>query len=52
MDRFSLMDAQWAKMQPLGLGKPTDSGRTGSRWRDLPAPFGAGTWCSSALAIG
>ncbi len=29
MDRFSLTDAQWEKMQPLCLGKPTDPGRTG-----------------------
>ncbi len=57
MDRFSLTDAQWEKMQPFCLGKPTDPGRTGgdtrlftdavlwiartgSPWRDLPAPFG------------
>src|SRR3954471_19273115 len=29
MDRFSLTDAQWEKMQPFGLGKSTDPGRTG-----------------------
>ena len=29
MDRFILTDAQWAKMQPFGLGKPGDPGRTG-----------------------
>ena len=29
MDRFSLTDAQWEKMEPFGLGKPTDPGRTG-----------------------
>src|ERR1700733_13772327 len=29
MDRFSLTDAQWEKMRPFGLGKPTDPGRTG-----------------------
>lgn len=29
MDRFVLTDAQWAKMAPHGLGKPTDPGRTG-----------------------
>jgi transposase len=29
MDRFSLTDSQWEKMQPFGLGKPTDPGRTG-----------------------
>ena len=33
MDRFSLTDAQWEKMQPFGLGKPTDPGRTGSDGR-------------------
>jgi transposase len=29
MDRFCLTDAQWAKMAPHCLGKPTDPGRTG-----------------------
>jgi transposase len=29
MDRFSLTDAQWEKMAPLCLGKPSDPGRTG-----------------------
>ncbi len=29
MDRFILTDAQWAKMEPFCLGKPTDPGRTG-----------------------
>lgn len=29
MDRFSLTDAQWAKMEAFCLGKPTDPGRTG-----------------------
>lgn len=29
MHRFVLTDTQWAKMQPLCLGKPTDPGRTG-----------------------
>ena len=29
MDRFSLTDAQWAKMEPRCLGKPGDRGRTG-----------------------
>jgi transposase len=29
MDRFVLTDAQWAKMEPHGLGKPGDPGRTG-----------------------
>ncbi len=29
MDRFSLTDAQWAKMEPFALGKPGDPGRTG-----------------------
>ncbi|MEA3150953.1 MAG: hypothetical protein QOD56_1892 [Gammaproteobacteria bacterium] len=33
MDRFSLTDAQWVKMQPFGLGKPTDPGRTGGDGR-------------------
>lgn len=29
MHRFVLTDGQWAKMEPLCLGKPTDPGRTG-----------------------
>ena len=29
MDRFSLTDAQWAKMERHCLGKPGDRGRTG-----------------------
>ncbi|HEV7438988.1 MAG TPA: transposase, partial [Methylobacterium sp.] len=29
MDRLVLPDAQWAKMEPHCLGKPTDPGRTG-----------------------
>ena len=33
MDRFSLTDAQWEKMQPFCLGKPTDPGRTGGDGR-------------------
>ncbi len=33
MDRFSLTDAQWGKMAPLCLGKPTDPGRTGGDGR-------------------
>jgi transposase len=33
MDRFILTDAQWAKMEPHCLGKPTDPGRTGSNGR-------------------
>ena len=30
MERFVLTDAQWAKMEPHCLGKPTDAGRSGS----------------------
>jgi transposase len=30
MDRFVLTNAQWAKMEPHCLGKPTDPGRSGS----------------------
>ena len=30
MDRFVLSDAQWAKMEPHCLGKPTDPGRSGA----------------------
>ena len=33
MPRFCLTDAQWAKMEPFCLGKPTDPGRTGSDGR-------------------
>ena len=33
MDRFSLTDAQWEKMEPFCLGKPTDPGRTGGDGR-------------------
>ena len=29
MDRLVLSDAQWAKMEPLCLGKPSDPGRSG-----------------------
>ncbi|HXR93676.1 MAG TPA: transposase, partial [Steroidobacteraceae bacterium] len=30
MDRVILNDAQWAAMEPFGLGKPSDPGRTGA----------------------
>lgn len=30
MERFVLTDAQWAKMEPHCLGKPSDPGRSGS----------------------
>src|SRR5918998_3599427 len=33
MDRFVLTDAQWAKMEPLCLGKPGDLGRSGKNNR-------------------
>ncbi len=33
MDRYVLTDAQWAKMEPHRLGKPTDPGRSGSNNR-------------------
>lgn len=33
MDRFCLTDAQWAKMEPFCLGKPSDPGRTGGDGR-------------------
>jgi transposase len=29
MERFVLTDAQWAKMKPHCLGKPSDPGRSG-----------------------
>ena len=33
MDRLILTDAQWARMEPFGLGKPSDPGRTGGNNR-------------------
>ncbi|QGZ33672.1 IS5 family transposase [Stappia indica] len=33
MERFVLTDAQWAKMEPHCLGKPTDPGRSGGNNR-------------------
>src|SRR6476659_2771819 len=33
MERFVLTDAQWAKMEPHCLGKPTAPGRSGSDHR-------------------
>src|SRR6266851_8232620 len=33
MDRLILSDAQWAKMEPLCLGKPGDPGRSGKNNR-------------------
>ena len=33
MERFVLTDAQWAKMEPHCLGKPTDPGRSGDNNR-------------------
>ena len=30
MDRYVLSDAQWAKMEPHCLGKPSDPGRSGA----------------------
>ena len=33
MDRFSLSDAQWEKMERFCRGKPTDPGRTGGDCR-------------------
>ncbi len=30
MPRFCLTDAQWVKMEPFCLGKPSHPGRTGS----------------------
>ena len=41
MDRFILTDAQWTKMEPHCLGKPTDPGArgatTGCSWIQTPA---------------
>ena len=31
MDRYILTDAQWAKMEPVCLGKVTDRGRSGKK---------------------
>jgi hypothetical protein len=33
MDRFSLTDAQWRKIEPHCLGKRSDPGRTGGDGR-------------------
>ena len=33
MERFVLTDAQWAQMEPLCLGKPSDPGRSGTNNR-------------------
>ena len=33
MPRFCLTDAQWAKIEPFCLGKPSDPGRTGGDGR-------------------
>ena len=33
MDRFSLTDVEWEKMQPFCRGKSTDPGRTGGDTR-------------------
>jgi transposase len=33
MDRFILTDAQWERMEPVCLGKPSDPGRTGGNNR-------------------
>src|SRR5258705_11058977 len=41
MDRFVLTDAQWAKMEPLCLGKPSDPGRSG---KDNRLFVEAGLW--------
>ena len=34
MERFVLTDAQWAKMEPLCLGRPSAPGRSGQRLLD------------------
>ena len=36
MDRLVLSDAQWAKMEPLCLGKVGDPGRSGLRIKGRP----------------
>ncbi|QNT68606.1 IS5 family transposase [Defluviicoccus vanus] len=41
MERFVLTDAQWARMEPHCLGKPTDAGRSG---RDNRLFVGAVLW--------
>jgi transposase len=40
MGRYCLADTQWAKIEPLYLGKAADPGRTGGDWRDLAPSFG------------
>ena len=49
MDRMSLTDAQWAKMQPLCRGKVTDPGRTGGEGRLF---LEAVLWSEGMNAIG
>jgi hypothetical protein len=45
MDRFVLTDAQWAKMAPHCLGKPTDPGRSGKDNRLWVSDFtSVATW--------
>ena len=43
MEQFVLTDAQWAKMEPHCLGKPTDPGRSGSDNRRGRQPAAADT---------
>ena len=65
MERFVLTDAQWAKMEPHCLGKPTDPGRSGSDNRRFveavlwiartgspwrDLPAHFGNWCLQAIA--
>src|SRR5213083_950484 len=47
MDRFVLTDAQWAKMEPLCLGKPGDPGRRG---KDNRLFVEAVLWIAQSLA--
>lgn len=42
MDRFILTDAQWARMEPHCLGKPSDPGRSGRNNRLFLEVLGAG----------
>src|SRR5689334_10050420 len=61
MERFVLTDAQWAKMEPHYLGKPSDPGRSGgdnrpfaeavswiarTGWRWRALPAAFGRWSS------
>ena len=47
MDRRALTNAQWARMEPYCLGKPSDPGRSGSNNRGKSK----GGWTTKILAL-